>query len=268
MSSLRELQHAVLDSLLGGASQPAAALVASPAVAAPTAVAQERLGIYANNVRANFIASLRSTFPVVRRLVGEEYFHAVARSYHLEHPSTSGDLRYVGRAFAAHLAGLHGVDAYAYLADVARLEWLCEDALLAAEHAPLDLHALGAVAPAEYDTLRFRLHPTVRLFESRFPALRIWRANVDLSREPDRIDLGSGGDRLALLRRTGALEFLTLSRGETALLRAFDGGADFATALARAGEDAGDGDGDGGEFDAGAALRRFVGAQAIVDFRS
>ncbi len=255
MTSLRDLQAAVLDALLSGVTPRAAALVA-----APGAAADARLGIYANTLRANFRASLRSTFPVLRRLVGDAYFDAVAHTYHRSHPSTHGDLRHVGRAFADHLGGLHAADAYAYLADVARFEWVCEDALLAAEHGPLDLQALSAVEPADYDALRFRLHPSLRLFESQFPVLRIWHANVDPAREPEVIELAAGGDRIALSRRAGALQFLPSSGGEMAFLHALDGGANFATALAGTQGDP--------DFDAGAALRRFVAAQVIVDFRS
>jgi hypothetical protein len=157
------------------------------------------------------------------------------------------------------LAELHRSDEFAYLADVARLEWFCQEALLAADHAPLDLQKLGAVDPAAYDSLHFRLHPTLRLFESPYPILRIWEANIDDTTEPELIALDSGSDCLAVMRQGLELRFHRLSRGEQAFLRALERGENFAAAIDIGG--AGD-----AEFDASAALQRFAAAEVIVDF--
>jgi hypothetical protein len=239
--SLRSLQTELLDALLG------------------TAQIEGRLGLYQSNVRINFTDSLRSTYPAVRRLVGEDYFRQTALMFQRSHPSRSGDLAHAGRGFPEYLATLHGGDQYHYLGDIARLEWLCQEALLAAGHAPLDLKRLRAVAPSQYDALRFKLHPTLRLYQSPYPALAIWEANAANESEPQLIDLRAGGDRLALMRRAGALTFQGTSRGEFAFLEALARGAPFGEAIASAGACE-------SQFDAGAALRRFIGAEAIVDF--
>jgi hypothetical protein len=258
MPSLRSLQTDVMNALLSGEPGSAAALIAMGGAAGIVSPAR-RLGVYSNNVRANFQGSLISSFPAVRRLVSEDYFRQVARGYHRQNPSRSGDLLHVGRDFAAYLAELHRTDQYRYLADVARLEWLCEESLLAAQHAALDLERLRGVAPSAYGALRFELHPALRLFESAFPALRIWEVNVANEAEPEPIDLGAGADCLAIMRVRLELTFLRLSRGEYSFLESLRGGADFSAAIERAGacDEA---------FDAGAALRRFVAAEAIVDF--
>ena len=258
MPSLRNLQTNVMNALLGGEAGAAAALIAAGASNGAISPAH-RLGVYGNNVRTNFQDSLISSFPVVRRLVGEDYFRQAAREYQRQSPSCSGDLLHVGRDFPAYLAQLHGADQYRYLADVARLEWLCEESLLAAEHPALDLQRLRGVAPSAYGALRFEPHPALRLFESEFPALRIWEANLASDAEPDPIDLGAGADRLAIMRVRLKLTFHRLSRGEYEFLDGVRTGADFGTAIERAGacDDA---------FDASAALLRFVAAQAIVDY--
>ncbi|MGO9635012.1 MAG: putative DNA-binding domain-containing protein [Steroidobacteraceae bacterium] len=258
MPSLRNLQTQVMNALMGGEAGRAAALIAMDC-AAPAPSPAQRLAVYRNNVHANFLDSLRSSYPAIRRLVGEDYFRQAARDYHRENPSRNGDLLHVGRGFPAHLAKLHPTDQYRYLADVARLEWLCEESLLAAEHAALDLERLRGVAPCAYGTLRFEMHPALRLFESPFPALRIWEANVASDAEPEPIDLDAGADCLAITRVELKLTFHRLSRGEFSLLDSLRGGDDFSEALEHAGacDEA---------FDAGAALRRFVAAQAIVDF--
>jgi hypothetical protein len=250
---LRELQDGIMNALLGASLEPALELMAT------RATAEQRLSVYRNNTRANFLASLRSSFPAIWRLVGEDYFRYIAKQFQTRHPSRSGDLLHIGRPFPDYLAQLHRADEYAYLGDVARLEWLCQEALLAADHAPLDLQKLQTVAPSDYDTLCFELHPTLRLYASRYPALRIWETNVGTT-EPEIIDLGSGSDCLALMRYRLELKFYRLSHGEHCFLQALQQGENFATALQSGGDDA--------AFDAGAALRRFAAAAAIVDCHS
>ena len=253
-----------MDALLGTASEGAAALVAGPADAALA-----RLNVYRNTVRSNFTESLYSSFPAIRRLVGEDYFRQTARRFQRRHPSRSGDLQHVGEFFPDFLAELHAADDHRYLADVARLEWLVQGALLAAGHPPLDLARLATVDPAAYDALRFELHPSLRLFESRYPAQRIWDANVNSDAQPEVIDWTSGGERLAVMRSHLQLCFHPLTRNEFSFLRALQRGEGFAAAVDEAGcadpDSSGDSAGDG--FDASAALARFVAAEAIVDFR-
>ncbi len=217
MPSLRSLQTDFLDALLSAGQS------------------EGRLSLYQSNVRANFTDSLRSTYPAIWRLVGEDYFRQAALEFQRSHPSRSGDLAHVGRGFAEYLAALHGDDQYRYLGDIARLEWLCQEALLAAEHAPLDLERLRAVAPSDYDALRFELHPTLRLYQSPYPAL------LDLGGQPGERG-GAAADRSSRRRRSSRtdaprrrkLTFQGLNRGEFAFLEALERGAPFGEAIASA----------------------------------
>jgi hypothetical protein len=260
MSSLRELQSDVMRALLGEPDR------AVPLIVARGIAPEHALGVYANNARTNFIESLMSSYPAIRRLVGEDYFLKVARGFHSHHPSRSGDLQTAGARFAEYLSELHGDDEFRYLSEVARLEWLVQETLLAADHGPLDLAKLGAVAAGDYDDLRFCLHPSARLFASEFPCLNIWEANVGSDAEPELIDLGTGPDRALLVRNNGQLKCHRLNHGELGFLQSVQAGEPFAAALEsganlRALGSAVDG------FDAAAALQRFVLAGVIVDFQ-
>jgi hypothetical protein len=268
MPSLRELQLGVMRAVLDGEPDRAAPWIASGGISPMHA-----LNVYANTARSNFIESLVSSYPAIRRLVGEDYFLQTARAFHRRQPSTSGDLQPAGTRFAEYLSQLHGDGEYRYLAEVARLEWLIQETLLAADHGPLDLDKLGLIAPAAYDQLRFDLHPSARLFASPFPCVAIWQANVGSEAEPEPIDLGSGPDRVLLVRNGGELKFHRVTQGEQDFLQGLRAGDAFAEAVQSgrrfdtADGDAADGNAvDGGSrFDAGAALQRFVAAGVIVD---
>ncbi len=247
--------RAILDEPASGAALP----VVDNGIAAV-----ERLAVYAGNARGNFQSALESSYPVIRRLVGADYFEQCARAFQHEHPSRSGDLQPAGARFPAYLDLLHRDSEYRYLGDVARFEWLLEEACLAADHAPLDLARLAAVAPENYDGLHFRLHPSVRLFESPYPCLAIWQANTAAD-EPPMIDLqGAPRQRLAIVYSRGDLRFHALSAGEHSFLASLQAGAPFAAAITAA---IAAGTTEPDTFDAGAALQRFVLARAIVDFR-
>ena len=201
MPSFRDLQGRVMSGLLGGAFDPC------DLIESTNVQPQDRLRIYRNNMLENFVSSLRSTFPVVARLGGQEYFSAAARRYHGAHPSRSGDLLYVGAGFQEFLATQHAMDGFDYLADVARLEWICQEAICTETRPSLDLHALSAVAAEDYDSLRFIVHPSLRLFLSRYPCLRIWQTHSDGELDPPPIDLRGGADVLAVCVATDQLMF-------------------------------------------------------------
>jgi hypothetical protein len=261
MPSLRELQSAVMHALLDGEPERAAPFIVAGAIAHAYA-----LDVYANNARTQFVESLISSFPAIRRLVGEDYFRQCARGFHARHPSLSGDLQAAGTHFPRYLWQLHRDDEFRYLGEVARLEWLIQESLLAADHGPLDLAKLGAVAAGDYDDLRFILHPSARLFASEFPCLDIWEANVGSDAEPELIDLGAGPDRVLLVRNSGQLKCHRLGHGEQAFLQSVLAGERFAVAV-ESGARRGEIDAAGGGFDAAAVLRRFVLGAVIVDFR-
>jgi hypothetical protein len=253
MPSLRELQTLVVNGLLAEQSDGAAALIRSGGI-----LPESRLRIYQNNARTNFAAALRSTYPVICRLVGEDYFRQTAWAFQRRHPSHSGDLNHAGGAFPDYLRALHSRGDFQYLADVATLEWLIQESLLAPDHAPLNLQDLAGVDTPAYDVLHFTLHPTLRLFASQFPALRIWEANVEET-EPPALDLAGSGEYLAVMRHEGQLRFHRLSLGEYTFLQSLtDGGSVTASVEGGAAADP--------DFDATLGLQRFVAANAIVDF--
>jgi Putative DNA-binding domain len=158
-----------------------------------------RLAVYRNNARAMFSGALGRTFPVLARRVGPGYFERLASEYRAAHPSRSGDLHWIGSAFPAWLeARLAGTE-YAWLADLARLEWACEEVLVAADSAAIGVDALAAVDPGDLADLRVGLQPALRCVHSAYPVWSVWREN-----QPDgsgaRVDPGRGAEHVVVTR--------------------------------------------------------------------
>jgi hypothetical protein len=255
MMSLHDLQVAFLDGTLRGRPAQIATLIA-PSELAPEA----RVAIYANNAREGFLQALAATFPVIERLAGQDWFRQTGREYMRRHPSRSGNLHYVGEHFAAFLEELlHDTD-HAYFADVARLEWAYQEVLVAADHPSFEISALSSVSTDDYDSLVFRVHPALRLVESRYPLLAIWQANQsDAADGAQSIALDAGATRLLIVRRDDHVELRELDAAEFALLAAFARGATLSEAFEHA-------SGADPSADLAFVLGRVVKLQTLVDF--
>jgi hypothetical protein len=227
--SLRDLQLAFTQELLAESGPAISDHIVANGLSGP-----QRLQVYRNNVMVGLTKSLRTTYPVVDRLVGEGFFDYAADDYIRRHPSASGDLHEFGAAFAAFLETFDPARELAYLPDVARLEWACHQVFHAAGHGPLDLDALSTIPQARHETVKFRLHPASHLLASPYPVLRIWQVNQDGYDGDPTVDLGEGGVMLLIIRRDLDIEIQRLETGEYALLQALDEDLTFAAACERA----------------------------------
>lgn len=219
MNSLRELQESCYKAFVLG--EPDALL---PAVRTNDVAAEHRIQVYQNNARETFRKALLASFPVVERLVAEACFSGLALKYMREHPSRSGDLQKFGATFPDFLAEIYATTRFAYLADVAHLEWALEEVHLEPDEGVLDATELSSVPPEDHPTLVFRVRKALRLLRSPYPILSIWRAN-----QPDNdasVDLDQGGECVAVLRRGDDLQMHLLDADAFTLASGFaDGGS-------------------------------------------
>jgi hypothetical protein len=252
--ALHEFQRAFANAILAREPDEFAARVRSTRLSGT-----ERLQVYQNNVFISLVQALADVYPVVGRLVGEEFFRQVARRFIRCYPSRSGNLHDFGRELPAFLHDLREARHLAYLGDVAALEWAYHEVFHAAEAPPLDLARLAQVPEVAQARLRFRLHPATRFVASRFPVLAIWEANLDAAVPQTEIDLDAGADYLLVARRELDRVVARLAPGEFALLAEIAGGATLAQACdAATAADA--------ATDIGAAVGRFVADHTITGF--
>ena len=167
------MQAAFARALLAPDSLPPAGVVDPVGRPAP-----QRFAVYRNNVAVGLVRALEQAFPVVRRLVGDEFFAAMALVYLRAHPPRGPVLATYGADFAAFLDGFPPVAALGYLPDVARLEMALRDSYHAADAAPVAVERLTALAPEALMACRLRLAPSLRWLRSGWPVASIWRANT------------------------------------------------------------------------------------------
>ena len=140
---------------------------------APDAV-DRRMAIYRANMVAAADKALSAAYPVIRQVVGEAFFHGLAREYQRGTPSTSGDLTAFGATFDAFLAAFEHVQDMPWLPDLARLEWAAHVAYGAADAPGWDVAELAAIPPERQDAIRFQWSPGLAVVRSGFPIVRVW----------------------------------------------------------------------------------------------
>src|SRR6266436_557889 len=79
-------------------------------------VSARRFAVYRNNVVAGLVKALKSRFVVVDKIVGEEFFAAMARVFVKEQPPRSPVLAIYGDEFATFIAAFDPARELAYLA--------------------------------------------------------------------------------------------------------------------------------------------------------
>lgn len=194
-----------------------------------------RFAVYRNNVAMALTRALADTFPVVRQLVGDDFFAAMAGRYWREQAPRSPVLARWGDGFADWLAAFAPARSLPYLPDLARLEQARVTAWQAADATPLGEDAWRHRI-ADAGTLpewRLRLHPSCRVLRSPFDVHALWAAHQQADDGPA-IDI----DRpcAVLVLRDPADEVLVIGLDEPAavFVDALGAAAPFAQALAGA----------------------------------
>jgi hypothetical protein len=171
----------------GGATEPSfAAALLNPDAPVPPGItdsfgqpAPRRFAVYRNNVAASLTRALEAAFPTVRKLVGDEFFSAMAVLFLRAHPPRSPILMLYGQDFPTWLESFTPVAHLGYLPDVARLDQAMRESYHAADSTPLTKDQLDWLLGQDLGPLRLTLAPSVRLVRSRWPIAAIWAANHD-----------------------------------------------------------------------------------------
>ena len=220
--------------------------------------ADTRFDVYRNNVAVGLANALAGMFPATQRIVGEEFFRAMARQYVRSHPPRSRLLAEYSRDLAAFISGFEPLAELPWLADVAAIERAWLDAYHAADAAPLTMNDLTAIPADALALTSFEPHPAARLVCSPYAAVSIFTANR-LEGEVGGIDADRAEDALVTRPRL-QVSVRSLPPGGAVFLQSlFDG-----FALGEAAENA---LAEHADFDLGANIAGMIEAGALAGIR-
>jgi hypothetical protein len=232
--------------------------------ALPDGLRVDALGfeVYVHHALASLCIAIEEAFPITKRLVGTDFFTAMAGQFVTAHPPTQGWLSSYGEAFPEFVAQYPAAADLAYLADLARIEWARVRAANAPDDPGLDLKSLALLDEATLGSLCLSLHRAAAFVCSPFPIFDIWQAHfhADDDEQVPEIDLATGPQHV-LVTRTGSLEVHVslLDPGDVAFLAALGKNESFAAACEVAVSTETD-------YDLGSRLGDLVRRQALAAF--
>lgn len=217
------------------------------------------IGVYRNNYRANLHDALAGAYPVIKQLVGDNFFRLLALRFIDQHPSLSANLHRYGAELANFVATFEPATDLVYLSEIAALEWACHLAYFEKDEPVLDLGQLAQVPPEQHPDLLLYLQPACRLVHSRYPIYAIWQAHQPGAHSNFHIDLTCGHFICLVSRKENSIQVTALSEAEAEWLRHIqDGnplGASTATALERY-----------PDFDLPSTLLKLAAQNVLADF--
>jgi hypothetical protein len=218
-----------------------------------TGIDNARLNIYRQTIFHSLHHALSSSYPVIVKLVGEDFFRFLGQQYIEQYPSVSGDLNRYGDVFFQLLQSLPETEKLPYLADVAQLEWCVQLAENARDCSPFPIEKLMAVAPEHYPNLQFFLHPAVYLLSSIYPVANIWLAN---QHDGDGVvELQTGEFHSLIYRVDDHITVTSINAKQWAFLTMIQQGLCFGKLCETL-----------ADVDVGALLQQFIAQSLLVDF--
>jgi len=216
--------------------------------------------IYRNNYFGNLHDALAGVYPVIKQLVGDDFFRFMARKFAACFPSRGGNLHHYGEELAEFLTTFAAARTLPYLADVAALEWACHAAYFAQDAAEFEMFKLAEISSDDYPHLQLKLHPACRVLRSRFPIVQIWQAHQPGKSCDFHIDLDSGACIALVYRKDDVVVVEDIGASFASWLQATQHGVSIGEATdATLAHHAG--------FDLSAALQKLLAEKILVDIQ-
>ncbi len=189
-----------------------------------------RFAVYRNTFAHTLTAALAARFPTVQRLVGADFFRAMAGVYVADHPPRSPVMQTYGADFPDFLRDFPPVVNLPYLPDVARIEVLRGLSYHAADATPLTSAAVqDALARGAEDAV-LTLHPSLRILHSDHSAVSIWHCNQTAA--PARPADLSGPEAALIFRQDADAVVIAVTPAAAGIVAALASGATLGTIAA------------------------------------
>lgn len=136
-------------------------------------------GVYRNAYVARLVEVVGSDHPLTASYLGEEVFDDLARGYVAAHPSTTQNARWVSQHLTAYARSTQRFAPHAQVGDLIAIEAALNTAFDAADDEVLDVTALQAVAPEQWERLVFTPHASAQRLRLTSNAFDLWMALKD-----------------------------------------------------------------------------------------
>ena len=224
MKSLAEIQEMLGQALLAERAVDPIVFKGDPELVG------ERFRLYRGNLRANLEKSLSGAFPVIKQLVGDEFFSYMVNQYGRSLVHNTGNLNQIGSEFPEFVKNYEPVASLGYAYDVAKLEWAVQSSAFARDSQPLDPISLLSLDAQALELEVLSLCPSVSLHHSSWNIYGIWQGHQSPTSldTPIVVDVESF---CVVKRPLWQVEVEAIDRGDFVFLKSLDGQVIFADAL-------------------------------------
>ena len=188
--------------------------------------AAQRLDVYINGYVLRLTEALRTNYPAVHQLLGDDDFDRLALCYLQAHPPAQASIRWFGAQLAGFMSGEVPYSAVPAMAELAEFEWALRHTVDAADAVMLTPDYLHTLTPTAWANLRLDLHPSLSILSLHWNAPHIWRA-LNNSESPP-APVAQAGDWLVYRQPDLVSGWRSAAALEIAALRAIARGLSFA----------------------------------------
>jgi hypothetical protein len=216
--------------------------------------------VYRNNYRGNLHDALSGAYPVIKQLVGDDFFRFLALGFIEQNPSRSANLHHYGAELADFVTHFKPAQELVYLSDIAALEWACHVAYFEKDVAIFDFKKLAELPAEDHPNLVFDLHPATRIVRSNYPINAIWQAHQPNASTDSDINLNSGHCIALISRKADVVQVIELSPADAEWLQLIKEGSPLGIATFQTLQNYPD-------FDLQTTLLKLVIENVLIDFR-
>lgn len=200
-----------------------------PYFAGDADICTNRFRYYAGNQRAHWLSALSNAYPVMKLLLGEEFFTGIVHEYGMRFPQQDSNLNHFGEQFAQFLQDYEELTQYPYFPDMARLEWALHLAYYAQDAQAVNAQEIARLTPQALDASQFQLHPACSLLQTNWPVDVIWLAHK--THPVQEFDSAPQIRHLLVMRPQWAAQVIALSVAEYQALSMLQAGSYLGDAL-------------------------------------
>ncbi|MES2352925.1 MAG: DNA-binding domain-containing protein [Pseudomonadota bacterium] len=201
--------------------------------------ANERLAIYYNAYRIRLRQALEEVFSKTYSYLGDDLFAQMCDGYVQTQPSAFQNLRWYGHQFSGFLA--KNLEDHPIVAELAAFEWALSLAFDADDATILCANDVRHLAPEQWESIGFTLHPSVQILSQHCNTTAIWLALDKEQTPPDAINSESASHWL-VWRKQLQPQFRSINGFETSALQGLQQGRCFSAVCEAAIESAGEQD--------------------------
>ena len=137
-----------------------------------------RIEIYGEAYKARLLEALKTNFPALHRVLGDDAFRELAHRFIDESPSEYRSIRWFGRELEKIVQDDEGLLPHPALFDLLRMDWALGIAFDAADVVPVTESDLQHVTPQDWAALGFAFHPSLTLLKLDWAVEPIWRVVI------------------------------------------------------------------------------------------